>query len=113
MTDINNTIKQLYMLDNEIKNHNNYINKLKKNKIKLENNLIDIIKKNNIQDKEFHYNNIKYQYIITNSYSLSKKSINTCLYKYFNNINKANELTNYIYNNRSLNKKEIIKKKKI
>jgi hypothetical protein len=113
MSNFNNYIKEISNIDNEITNYTSYINKLKKNRIKLENNLINIIKKNKYENKEFHYNNIKYTFLSTNSYSLSKKSINNCLINFFKNTEKANKLTEYIYANRISNTKEILKKTKI
>jgi len=98
--DLINTIREWVKIDNEIKQLQGEIVSRKKEKAKISNALMDIMKKNeidcfDIKDGQIMYNKRNVKKPIT------KKILTDVLAKYYNgDYNKANELNEYIMENR-------------
>ena len=103
-------IKSWLLSDEKIKSLQKEIRIIKKNKKVLEANLMNIMKNNGVD--EIDTNNYKIIYSKkTVKKSITKKYLKNILAQYFkNNINKAEEIENYIQNNREEVIKENIKK---
>mgnify|MGYP001276625486 CR=1 FL=1 len=95
----------------KLKIYKNKLEILKKNKKNLEKNLMTIMKNNSVD--EIDTNNYKIIYSQKKvKKSITKKYLKNILAKYFeNNLSKAEEVENYIQNNREEIIKENIKKK--
>ena len=104
-------IKNWIISDEKIKNLQKQIRDIKKNKKNLEKNLMTIMKNNSVD--EIDTNNYKIIYSQKKvKKSITKKYLKNILAKYFeNNLSKAEEVENYIQNNREEIIKENIKKK--
>lgn len=103
-------IKEWLISDEKIKDLQKQIRTIKKNKKILESNLLHIMKNNNVE--EIDTNNYKIIYSKkTVKKSITKKYLKNILVQFFkNNIEKAEEIENYIQNNREEVIKENIKK---
>ena len=104
--DLKENIINYVKIDNQINENKNKINELKdeiKNIISkrdnYESNIIHIIETNKLEKKDIIISDGKIKYNQSKTANpISKKHIETCLIKYFNNKDKAIELLDFIYN---------------
>ena len=116
--DLKNNIINYVQIDNQINEYKNKINELKEemNSIisrrdNFESNIIRIIESNKLEKKDIIISDGKIKYNQSKTATpITKKHIENCLIKYFNNKDKATELLDIIYNERKINTKTSIKR---
>jgi len=103
-------IHELVKLDKEEEEYKIKIKKVKEEREMIENVLIDYIEKNNYQDKNFVYQNknIKYSTVKTQD-SITKKLILERLELFLENKKKAEDAVFFIYTDRDVKKKTVLK----
>lgn len=105
-----NIIKDYILYDNKIKELYKNISKYKNIKTKLESKIINYIKTNNIKKIQLPKEDIKYtisQHKIPITKSVIYQQINT----YFNGSkSQSDKIINFIYNNRDIVQKEMLKR---
>lgn len=103
-------IKQWILSDEKIKAYQKEVRLIKKNKKVLELRLMEIMKDGNIEEIDTNNYKIIYSKKLVKK-SITKKYLKNILAQYFkNNIEKAEEVENFIQNNREEVIKENIKK---
>ena len=101
-------IKKWVKIDNEIKQLKKEENTRKKMQKEISTKLIEVMRKNEID--EFSIKNGKLVYSKHNvKKPITKKGLMDILVKYFDDEGKANEITEYIDDNREITEKEVIK----
>ena len=114
MTDFNRNIIEWCEYDNNIKSKMEEVKTLKSKKDELEKNIIFYINENNLQESIFNISSLdtKLQYHKSSvKESITLKFLENSLLKYFDNdLNKTNELMNFIKNNRSCSDKISLKR---
>lgn len=97
-----NNLKKWLKFDNEEKNIKDNLNFIKTEKIKYEDKILSYMENNNLTNKDIILDNdckIKYKETKVTE-TITKKLIYDRLKSYFGSDQKAEEITNYIYNNR-------------
>ena len=103
-------ITKLVELEEKEDKYKNILNEIKKEKEILNDKIIDFMQKNNITDKDIILGDKKIKYIKSKvSENITKKLIENRLKKFFNNNNQAEEVLNFIYNDRNMNEKVSLK----
>ena len=114
MTEFNRNIIEWCEYDNNIKSKMEEVKTLKSKKDELEKNIIFYINENNLQESIFNISSLdtKLQYHKSSvKESITLKFLENSLLKYFDNdLNKTNELMNFIKNNRSCSDKISLKR---
>lgn len=114
MSDFNKNILQWVEYDNSIKSKNNDIKEIRLKRDNLEISIIQHIQENNLQDNIFNITSLNTQLKMNTSSikeSISYKFLENILLKYFNNdIDKTNDLLNFIKNNRNTTEKFSLKR---
>ena len=114
MTDFNRNIIEWCEYDNNIKSKMEEVKTLKSKKDELEKNIVYYINENNLQESIFNISSLdtKLQYHKSSvKESITLKFLENSLLKYFDNdLNKTNELMNFIKNNRSCSDKISLKR---
>ena len=107
-----NTIKEWVKIDNELRTIKKEENIRKESKKQLSVKLIEIMKNNKIDCVDIKDGKILYTQNNTKS-PINKKHLTECLEKYFENNSSvpADEIVNFILENRSVNLKETIRLK--
>ena len=101
-------IKRWVKIDNEIKQLKKEENTRKKILKEISATLIETMRENEID--EFSIKNGKLMYSKQNvKKPITKKNLVDILSKYYNNVEKAHELTEFIDENREVQKKEVLK----
>ena len=97
-------IRQWIQLDNNIKQLNHEIKKIKSQKETYNNNILEHITSNNLNNAIVKFGNDKLRFMDTNySQPLTYKFISECLYKYFDyDENKAVEIIQFIKSQRQI-----------
>tara|TARA_B100000513_G_scaffold177295_1_gene94504 strand:+ start:147 stop:497 length:351 start_codon:yes stop_codon:yes gene_type:complete len=103
-------IKEWVLIDSEMRNLQSKLRELRNNKKSITTQLIDVMRDNeidcfDIKDGQIIYSKTKVKV------PLNKKTMHDLLAKYFNNDNQADNLVNYIMENREEKEKESIKRK--
>ena len=102
-------------LDNEIKKINDLLKKKKKERDNLQGYMLNFMNNHKIKDINTSNGKLKYSVVKTKK-SFTKDTINKTLTSYFNNTDKAKEVTDILYKNREAVEKielrRIINKKK-
>jgi hypothetical protein len=108
--DLKNNLLQLLQINNSINQYKNEIDGLKKQKDNLEKNLIFYMEKNDMTNKNIIVNDQKIKYNTTKNYeTFSKKYLLNNISTFLKDENVANELVNYLYNNREIKESKSIK----
>jgi hypothetical protein len=94
-------IKDWVKLDNEIKKLQSEATLRKKNQKILSNSLMELMKENNIDEFDLKDGKIKYNKRNVKK-PLTKKALLDILSKYYNDNDKANEVNDYILDNREI-----------
>jgi hypothetical protein len=103
-------VKNLIELENEEEKYKNMFSKIKEQKEILNNNIMNYMEKNNVTDKEIVYGDKKIKYTTTNlSENITKKLILDKLKIYFKDEKSAIDVTNFIYSDRNMTKKNTLK----
>jgi len=106
-----NNIREWVKIDNEMRALKQEISNRKKKKDQISNNLIDVMKQNEIDSVNINNGKIEFTKRKTKK-PISKKLLQNILTKYYKeDINKANEVNEYILNNREETTKDIIVRK--
>ena len=106
-----NNIREWVKIDNEMRALKQEISNRKKKKDQISNNLIDVMKQNEIDSVNINNGKIEFTKRKTKK-PISKKLLQNILTKYYKeDINKANEVNEYILNNREETTKDIIIRK--
>ena len=109
---LSSNIKSWLQIDKEMKMLQKELKDRRKKKNDLTNSLVDIMKKNEIDCVDISDGKIIYTQSNTKS-PINKKHLTECLEKYFENNSNipADEIVNFILENRSVNLKETIRLK--
>mgnify|MGYP001162841779 CR=1 FL=1 len=110
-TDTINNIREWVKIDNEMRTLKQEISNRKKKKDEISNSLIDTMKQNEIDSVNINNGKIEFTKRKTKK-PISKKLLQTILTKYYKeDTNKANEINDFILNNREETTKDIIVRK--
>ena len=108
--DLKNNLLELLQINNSINQYKDEIDQLKKKKDNLEKNLIIYMEKNDMTNKNIIVNNQKIKYNTTKNYeTFSKKYLLNKISSFLNDEHKANELVDFLYNNREIKESKSIK----
>jgi hypothetical protein len=110
--DFKKNISYWLKLEAEEKKYKDGLRDLKDKKTIIEEDILDYMKSNNITHKDITVGDgikLKYAELKTQE-NISKRMILDRLTKYFNNVTKANEITNFIYSERKSDVKSYLKK---
>lgn len=108
--DLKNNLLQLLQINNTINEYKNELDGLKKKKDNLEKNLIIYMENNDMTNKNIIVNDQKIKYNTTKNYeTFSKKYLLNKISIFLKDENVANELVNYLYNNREIKESKSIK----
>ena len=103
-------IKEWYQIELKEKEYKAKLSDLKKNKDGVETLIIQYMQSNNIQDKDIHIGEHVLKYGESKSTEgITKKLITERLTEYFQNEQKALEVTEFIYSNRNSVSKPVLK----
>lgn len=106
-----NNIREWVKIDNEMRTLKQEISNRKKKKDQISNNLIDVMKQNEIDSVNINNGKIEFTKRKTKK-PISKKLLQNILTKYYKeDTNKANEVNEFILNNREETTKDIIVRK--
>jgi len=105
-------ITEWIQIDNQIKDKEKIIKKLKQDKKKISELLIETMKKNEIDYVNISDNSLLFKKQ-TVKQSINKKLLNQCLLEYYKNTEKAEEMSQFILNKRIEKTIETIKRKPI
>jgi hypothetical protein len=106
-------ITEWIQLDNQIKEKEKIVKKLKQDKKKISELLIETMKKNQIDCVNLSENSLLFKKQ-TVKQNINKKLLNQCLLEYYNNnTDKAIEISDFILNKRVEKTIELIKRKPI
>ena len=108
ITDVKNYIE----LDNQIKEFQDIIKKVKKDKEKLEGHILHYMKTNGLDDKDINLSDGKLRcFTSKTSSSVNKKHIENSLALYFKgDYNRAKEVTSFIFSKREITQKIKLKR---
>lgn len=103
-------IQKLLDIEKEEEKYKNIISKLKKEKDNVNTSVIDFLEKNNITNKDIIFGDKKIKYSLMKTQdTITKKLIEERLKVYLNSDSKGIEATNFIYSDRHINQKAVIK----
>ena len=105
-------ITEWIQIDNQIKDKEKIIKKLKQDKKKISELLIETMKKNEIDYVNISDNSLLFKKQVVKQ-SINKKLLNQCLLEYYKNTEKAEEMSQFILNKRIEKTIETIKRKPI
>jgi hypothetical protein len=105
-------ITEWIQIDNQIKDKEKIIKKLKQDKKTISELLIETMKKNEIDYVNISDNSLLFKKQ-TVKQSINKKLLNQCLLEYYKNTEKAEEMSQFILNKRIEKTIETIKRKPI
>ena len=107
-------VQKLVELDEEELRYKNLLNEIKDKKEEVSDIVMNMMVSNKIQDKDIILNGTKIKYLTTrNQEPVTKKLINDKLQLFFNDKNKADEVTHFIYDQRKVITKNSLQIKKI
>lgn len=106
-------IKKWVNIDNKIKNAKDAIKYLNEEKNTTGESILEYMKSNNLNDQQINITGGKIKLGVSKtSTPVNRKYIENRLTSYFKNSNKAKDATNYIFSNREISEKEVIKRTK-
>lgn len=108
--DLKDNIEKLIEIENEEQKIKKYLSSLKEKKENLNDIIISYIEKNNYQDKDIILGDKKVKYaILKNQDNITKKLILDRLTIFLKNTEIAQNATQFIYSERNINQKSILK----
>jgi hypothetical protein len=103
-------IQKLLELEEQEEKYKVLLSNIKEEKDVLSSNIMNFMESNNIKDKDIILNNKKIKYSTSKiQENISKKYLIDKLTQYFKNAETASQITNFIYDNRTLTQKNYLK----
>jgi len=107
---LKSAVQKLIELDEEEQRYKNLLNEIKDKKEEISDIVMNMIVTNNIQEKDIILGEKKVKYTTSRTQeNITKKLINDKLEQYFNDKKKAYEATQFIYDNRNVITKNLLK----